>query len=74
MTLTHEDINAIITAIEPQFEKLANELDEFRHTCNKRFTAIELRLDGIEYKLGQIAVFIPYENAYIIPPIKKPSS
>ncbi len=77
MTLTEQDINAIKSAFEPQFEKisrqvldvnqrvdnLTNKFEQFEHTCNKRFIAIELRLDTIEHRLDY--------HGYLRPPMKK---
>jgi len=82
MILTAEDISAIKVAVvdelEPRFDKMngrftkiEGQISDLAHLSNKRFTAIELRLDAIESKLQQIAAFVPYENAFLIPPIRK---
>lgn len=75
MTLTVEDVGAIKVAlkeeVKPMFTEIKTDISDLAHLSNKRFTAIELRLDAIEYKLQQIAVFVPYENAFLLPPKKK---
>lgn len=38
-----------LTNVEQGLKNLTSEFHEFKHVCNKRFTAIELRLDSIEF-------------------------
>jgi hypothetical protein len=60
--------------IGDRLEKVEQGIIELTHKVNLRLTGIELRLDSIEFRIGRIEVFVPVENAYIIPPIKKQSS
>jgi hypothetical protein len=60
--------------MEDRLEKVEQGIIELTHKVNLRLTGIELRLDSIEFRIGRIEVFVPVENAYIIPPIKKQSS
>lgn len=82
MILTAEDIGAIQDAVgvelEPRFiqigqrfTQIEDQISDLQHDCNKRFTAIELRLDAIEYNIRQIGVFVPFQNAFLTPPMKK---
>lgn len=75
------DVNHRLDKVEHRIDNLGNRFDnlenqfvEFKHDCNKRFIAIELRLDSVDYKVGQIGVFAPYENAYRLPGHDKKSS
>lgn len=71
MVLTPEDLAAIKNVSEPRLEQIDGRIADLAHKTNLRLTAIELRLDSIEYKLSQIAVFVPFENAFLIPPPKR---